>query len=229
MKDVNKRLTLLGLILISVNFLVIYYGDLQLIRILKLISTVTIFSAFFSILKKAERSLLAVFFFLTLADIFLLNYEVVWVKKLTFIAVIAAYTALMLHIKPLIRNLKTTVFQKIVFLVVLGINVLMLYVLIQMVHYRLDDNWHSFLFYIYGITMIIMVILAFSYSNRYSNKASFYFVCSVLAFVFSDITSFIGYYMDLEEFYSAARLFYLLSLLGLIKFATQDKSEGILT
>ncbi|MGB8704601.1 MAG: hypothetical protein WCD31_06205 [Gillisia sp.] len=180
-----------------------------------------------SVSKKNKFLVIAFCLFLS-SDILLFQYEIPIVEKINFILIILAYSALMLHIQPFIKNLKANGYQKMIFFGVLAINLVMLYLLIQMVQAKLDDFWHTVLFYLYGMCMILLVILSFSYSNRYSNRASFYFLCAVLGLVFSDITSFIAYYLEIGEFYYPDRLFYLLGLISLVKFAGLDKNEGML-
>jgi len=73
-----------------------------------------------------------------------------------------------------------------------------------------------------------MVILGFSYSNRYSNKSSFYFLWAVLGLVISDISGFMSYYLNVEEFFFPDRMFYIIGLLCLVKFSRMDKNKDML-
>ena len=139
--------------------------------------------------------------------------------------VILAYISLIIHISPYVKNLKTNFFQKVLFVLVLAINTVMLFLLIDMVEGGMDDNIHSLLFFLFGFVMISLVIFAFSFNHRYSNQSSFYFICAILGFIFSDISGFISYYLKVDEFYYPDRLFYLIGLLCLVKFANLDKAE----
>ena len=65
-----------------------------------------------------------------------------------------------------------------------------------------------------------LVISAISYSNRYSDRLSFFFTASTLFLVFINITSFIAYYLEFSEFYFSDRLFYILGIAGPVKFAS---------
>lgn len=226
MKNLNATLGITGVILIILNLLVIYFFGIQESRWARLSSILLFFLLFLYQAPKKERFLTSAFALLILSDLVLIKYEIPIMRKITFITVILAYTNLIFHILPLVKKLKTNLFQKIMFLGVLGINSVMLFLLVDMVETRIDDIYHSSLFYIYGVAMIGLVIAAFSFSHRYANKASFFFICAVLGFVFSDISGFIAYYLQVGEFYFPDRLFYLLGITSLVKFASLDKTDG---
>ncbi len=226
MKYLNALLATTGLLVIVLNFFVIYQFGLQESRWARVASILIFFSIFLFFAEKKERFLTGAFGLLLLSDLVLVKYEVPVMRKLTFVIVILAYAALMVHIAPFVRNLKTNLYQKMLFVVVLAINTVVLFVLVDMVETKIDDIFHSSLFYFYGIAIILLVIVAFSFSHRYSNKASFFFICAVMGFVLSDISGFIAYYLQAAEFYFPDRLFYLLGLISLVKFSSLEKSEG---
>ena len=228
MKKLSLVLLFSGIVFLMINFYLIHKYGLDGSRWARLATTSCYFLLYLATSAKKNIFLIITFCLFLVSDIALFEYEIPIVKKITFILVILAYVSLMLHIQKYVRNLKATTFQKILFGGVLAINIGMLYFLTDMVENRLDDNIHAALFYVYGMCMIVLVILAFSFSNRYSNQASFYFIAAVLGFIFSDITSFIAYYLELGEFYYPDRLFYLLGLICLVKFAGLDKKEGML-
>lgn len=228
MKNLKTLLIVIGVVLLITNFYVILEYGLIESRWLRIIGTSILFTIFLFGAKRKEPFLILGFCLLLVSDFLLIKYEIPWVKKLTFILVISAYLSLIKHIKPYVRNLETNKFQKGLFVGILGINIFMLYLLIDMVGPGWDDSWHTFLFYLYGMSMIVMVILGFSYSNRYSDKSSFYFLWAVLGFVISDISGFMGYYLKVEEFYYPDRIFYIIGLLCLVKFSRMDKNKEML-
>lgn len=228
MKNLKTILVVIGVILLLTNFYIILEFGLLESRWLRIIGTLILFSVFLVGAKRKEPFLIIGFILLLVSDILLLKYEIPWVKKLTFVIVILAYLSFMNHIRPYVKNLEATVFQKVLFLGVLGINIVMLYLLIDMAGTKWDDSWHIFLFCVYGIAMIAMVILGFSYSNRYSNKSSFYFLWAVLGLVISDISGFMSYYLNVEEFFFPDRMFYIIGLLCLVKFSRMDKNKDML-
>ena len=216
MKNLKTLFIVIGVILLIANFYIILEFGLLESRWLRIIGTTVLFSIFSIGSKRKEPFLFIAFLLLLLSDFLLIKYEVPWIKKLTFVLVIMAYLSLI------------NLFQKGLFVGILGINIVMLYLLIDMAGTKWDDSWHTFLFYLYGMSMIVMVVLGFSYSNRYSNKSSFYFLWAVLGFVISDISSFMAYYLGVEEFYFPDRLFYIIGLLCLVRFSRMDKNKDML-
>ena len=228
MKNLRNLLVLIGIILLASNLYVISEFGLQESRWLRILGTSILFFIFLIGAKREDKYLIFGFSLLLVSDFLLIKYEIPWVKKLTFTLVILAYLSLIKHISPYVRNLEANLVQKLMFIVILAINVVMLYFLIDMVGDKWDDSWHTYLFYLYGMTMIVMVVLGFSYSNRYSNKSSFYFLWAVLGFVISDISGFLAYYLNVGEFYFPDRIFYIIGLLCLVKFSRMDKNREML-
>jgi len=227
MKRLNPILGISGIVLVVLNFFIISQFGLMESRWLRVISIFLCGIIFIKVCKRNEAFLLLGFLLLLLADILMLNYEDPLFKKLTFGAVILAYVAFILHVRPFVKNLKANFFQKVLFALVLAINSIMLFLLVDMVEGGMDDDTHTLLFFLYGFAMICLMIFAYSFNHRYSNRASFFFVCAVLGLIFSDISGFISYYLKVEEFYYPDRLFYILGLLSLVKFSDLDTSEGL--
>lgn len=225
MKNLKTVLVVIGVILLITNFYIILEFGLLESRWLRIIGTSILFAIFLMGAKRKEPFLILGFSLLLVSDFLLIKYEIPWVKKLTFILVILAYLSFIKHIRSYVRDLETNIYQKGLFVGILGINIIMLYLLIDMVGPGWDDSWHTFLFYLYGMSMIVMVVLGFSYSNRYSNKSSFYFLWAVLGFVISDISGFMAYYLKVEEFYYPDRIFYIIGLLCLVRFSRMDKNK----
>jgi hypothetical protein len=226
MKYFNSALFITAFILLVLNFFIISEYGLIEERIARIASSSILFLVYLFSVSKKEKFFIIGFIFLIISDILLYNYESPPIKKLVFVVMILGYLAFLFHIRPYIQNLKTDLGQKLIFVVALSINVVLLYFLIEMAEDKMDDLLHSALFFIFGITLITLVVFAFSYSHRYSNKASFFFICGILGLVFSDISGYIAYYLEFEEFYYPDRFFYILGLVSLVKFALEDKSEG---
>ncbi len=211
-------------LLLFTNCYVIFEYDQDASRWARLIST----SIFFGLLlwrDSYSRKMMSVFILFIIADVLLFYYEYAWVNTFTFLARISAYTLLVLAVIPELKKLKTNLFQKIIFVLVFGLNLAMLFILLDMVPEKFAYPYLDSLFFIYGIVMIAMVIASISYSNRYANKTSFFFTAATLCLVFSDITSFIAYYLEFNEFYFPDRFFYLLGIAGLVKFAGFSRSH----
>ncbi len=217
-------LWVITMVLLLVNCYVIYEFDQDASRWARLIST-----AIFLILLIWQRSfnvkIIVAFIFLLISDVLLFYYENALANTGTFLMRISAYLMLVFTVVPELRGLKSSLFQKLVFFGVFVLNLAMLFLLVDMVPAKFGYPFLNVLFYAYGISMITLVIAAISYSNRYSNKTSFYYTAATLCLVFSDITSFIAYYLEFYEFYFPDRIFYILGIAGLVKFTTFARSH----
>ncbi len=217
-------LWVITMVLLLVNCYVIYEFDQDASRWARLIST-----AIFLILLIWQRSfnvkIIIAFIFLLISDVLLFYYENALANTGTFLMRISAYLMLVFTVVPELRGLKSSLFQKLVFFGVFVLNLAMLFLLVDMVPAKFGYPFLNVLFYAYGISMITLVIAAISYSNRYSNKTSFYYTAATLCLVFSDITSFIAYYLEFYEFYFPDRIFYILGIAGLVKFTTFARSH----
>lgn len=220
----KNLLTILALILLTANCFVILEYDQELSRWARFLSTF-----FFIIIllwrNSVSRTVLGAMIFLLISDLFLFHYENAIANSATFIMRISAYIALVMAIMPELRNLEASIFQKLLFVVVLALNIAMLYMLVEMVPGKFSYPMLATLFYAYGVAMIAMVIAAISYSNRFSNRTSFYFTAGTLALVLSDITSFIAYYLEFSIFYFPDRIFYILGLVAIVRFANFSRSQ----
>lgn len=228
MKSSKLCLLILVLVLMAVNTWVIFLPELLYYRLMRLISTLA-FLLFLSFQKGYSKKLLLVLSFLLSSDILFIYYDQPVFQAFTFILRICAYLFIIYLIREEIKNLKTSLFQKIIFLGALSLNLVMLSALQEMIPQAFETWILDALFYIYGFSIILMMIAAVSFSNRFANKASFYFMIAVLSFTFSDITSFIAYYLGFSEFYFADRLFYIVGLAGLIIFSWQEAGAGLLS
>ncbi len=215
----SKNLILaVTLVLILINCVVTYLFDLDAGRWAGLITTL-IFCLLLIGRGMGNLKIPGAFSFLLFSDILLFYYENSLANTATFLLRISAYLLLISSVFPEIRHLKSSLFQRFIFLLVFSINLVMLVFLIDMVPAKFGYPYMNVLFYAYGISMLALLIAAISYNNRYSDEPSFFFAAAALFLIFSDITSFIAYYLEFYEFYYPDRIFYILGLAGLVKFA----------
>ncbi len=212
-----------GIVLLANMFIISEY-DLEMIRWSRLISTFLLFLALIW-KQRSEKLLLAAILLLLASDVLLLNYENTYVNSATFLLRITAYISFVVVILPEIKDLKMSIIQKVVFALVFSLNIGMLYALVDMIPEKYDYSYLNFLFYIYGSVMITLVLAAISYSNIYSDTTSFFFTAGALCLVFSDIMSFIAYYLEFYEFYYTDRFFYIIGAISLVKFASFSRNH----
>ncbi len=227
MKYPDKVLLVLGLILIIGNFYVIDQYALREVRWARIVSCALLFS-FFVIISKLKRNLLTVTFALFLISALLsLQNEVLLIRKLNLGVVITAYLLLILHVLPMVKNLKTDLFQKMTFILIVGVNLYMLYSLADMKGGKIQDYTQLVLLFLRGISIIGVGIMAFSYCNRYSNTGSIYFLLAVLGLVLSDIFAFVSFYLEIWNFVFVDRFFYIIGIACLARYATLYRKEDL--
>lgn len=224
----KSLLSAITAIILLANFYIIFAYDLEISRWARLVST-SVFMFLLLLQRTYSKRLLGVFFFLLISDIGLFYYENPLANAGTFLMRIVAYLLLVFVVGSELKKLQASIFQKVLFVVVFTLNLAMLYLLVGMVPVEYAYPGLNLLFYTYGISMISMVIAAISYSNRYSDKTSFFFTAATLCLVFSDISSFIAYYLEFEEFYFPDRFFYILGIAGLVKFNSFGRSHKAVT
>ncbi|WP_034890027.1 hypothetical protein [Gillisia sp. Hel_I_29] len=162
---------------------------------------------------------LILFLLLLICDGFLIFYKIPIFNLLTFIMRIAIYLLLFSLVAKKLKGLRLEFTQVAVFGVVLVVNIFLLLALVEMVPSEYDYDAFNTLFYIYGVASILVVAAAISYSNRYENKISLYYIAAVLGLIFSDLTYFIAFYLEFEEFYIPERIFNILAIAFLVQYA----------
>lgn len=228
MKSRKCFLPILTIILIVINLWVIINLDEMVARWVRFASMFSFFLLFTSSCFYNKRGL-PVFILFLISDALLINYEDTVFNALLFVFRSAIFLALLELIFDRIRKLQTNLFQKIVFIIAIGLNVYMLYNLVEMVPRGQSYAFYDFLFYFYGISVIVCVTGAVSFSNRYANRTSIFFLGSVLAIAFSDLTYFIAYNMGFIEFALVDIVFNILGIHFLLNFMFQEKLENMET
>lgn len=213
------------IVLIIVNLWSMVYCEDPVNRWILFGSMLSFFLLFVSPWYYNKRGLL-VFVLLLISDALLINYEVPVFNALIFIVRTFSYLALVWIIFKKIKNLRTNLFQKLFFTLAILLNIFLLYTLVELVPAGEYYLFFDFLFYFYGVAVIICVSAAVSYSNRYANRPSIFFLFAVLGLVFSDLTYFIGFNLDFHEFFFVDRIFNILGVGALLHFMYLDRSQN---
>jgi len=161
---------------------------------------------------------LFLFVLLFISDAILIFFEDPIFNVLMFLVKTASYLVLVGIVLNKLRNLRTNLFQKIVFTIAVLLNIFLLYSIVEMMPVDEYSLFFDFLFYIYGLAIIICVSAAVSYSNRYASRPSIFFLTAVLCLVLSDLNYFIGFILDFSEFFYADRVFNILGIGALLHF-----------
>lgn len=225
MKPYKHILPLLtvGLIILNIAAIVFFSQDVN--RWMRFGNMILFFLLFLTPYYYNKKGLLVLFLFL-ICDTLLIYYESVIINALIFIIRSVSYLLLAGMVIRRVRKLKTNMLQKLIVIFAVALNIFLLYTLIEMVPSSKYYSIFDFLFYLYGFSVIVSVIIAVSYSNRYADKTSLFFLGAVLSLAFSDLTYFISVYLKFSEFYFADFVFNILGIALLLQFLLVDKTKN---
>ena len=225
MKPFKYFLPLFTLILIVINLWVLINLDEMLSRWVRFASMLSLFLLFISPWYFNKRGLL-VFTLLLISDGLLINFEKPIFNALIFIVRASIFLAFIGLVSNRLKQLHTNLFQKIVFTIAVGLNVFLLYILVDIVPASPSYTFFDILFYFYGISVIISVSAAVSFNNRYTNRASIFFLGTVLSLAFSDLAYFIAFNLNFPESSIAVIIFNLLGITFLLQFMFLERLEN---
>lgn len=224
----TRTLKLITLLLLLAYFFVIENFGLWEMRYMRILSCAFFlgFVLFTTGFKKRVLTL-SLSLFLVSAILSIQN-EILIVRKLNLAIVVIAYLLLIVEVLPFVRKLKANGLQKVILIIILSLNVLLLFSLVEIEGYKIEDFTQFLLLILRGLCIIGMVIVAFSFTNRYSNLISIYFLITVFSLALSDLFAFVSFYMDIQDFIFLDRLFYLFGLSALAHYIYRCSRENFM-
>lgn len=220
MKHLHNLLVIIIFFLVLLNMFTIFNMGIEGGRWARIFSSGILLVFYLQLVGTRQKYVLAAFVTFFLSSLLSLYNDILFIRKLNLGIVIFSYIFLLLHIRPFVRKLKTDLFQKLTFLVLIVLNVvLMFFLLNDLVGKSVEDTVQLSLLVLRGLAIIVLVVMAFSYTNRFSNRPSLFFLLTVIGLIFSDIFAFTSFYLGVAEFAYADRLLYLLGLGALVKYA----------
>ena len=226
MKPFKYFIPVFTLVFIAINLMVVINLDETVGRWVRFATIFSFFLLFISPWYFNKRGLL-VFTLLLISDGLLLKYEHPVFNALIFIVRTGIFLSLLGLVFNRLGQLQTNLFQKIVFTIAIGLNIFLLFVLVDLIPPDQSYSFSDLLFYIYGFSVIICVSGAVSFSNRYANRRSIFFLGSVLGLAFSDLTYFIAFNLGFSEFYLVDIVFNILGVAFLLKFMFLERTENM--
>ena len=220
-------LAILTLILVVANTYAIYAYDLEVSRLVRIISSVSIFTFFLFFKGYLNRIVLFVFALFVLKDLFVLDYEVVTNKTFAFYASILAYSTLAFLGVKKTDILKSTPSIVLFGVLLVGINIFNVYYLSDIIQAVLDNQIQYSLFFVQGAVLLLLGISAGLYYNKYTGKIPLYYLYFVVCFIFSDIFGLAAYFFDVGFAYYPERILYILALVVLTSFALEKNYQRI--
>ncbi|SKB65651.1 hypothetical protein SAMN05660776_2320 [Salegentibacter holothuriorum] len=202
---------------VIINLLGVYFLDEEDSRWLRVASSLyfVIWSFTFGVFKSKIDYVLVSYL---ICDISLVYYEIQISNFITFIARSLIFSLLIFIVFPKIRSVKFKFFELMLGIAVVAINIYLLIELLDMVPkaYLYDSFYPAYLM-LTGLTMLLVVV-AFTYNNRFSSKRSFYFLLAALFLALSDVNFFIAFYLEVPVFNYPDRFFHVFALGLLLLF-----------
>jgi hypothetical protein len=165
------------------------------------------------------RSALLIFAAFVLNDLLLISFENFYSQSVVLFLRLSAYLLLARLVLPYLKKIRVQIFEGILFAGIFIMNLLLLYYIQDSIDAFEDFGlFDDILFYGYGISIILSVTAAFTFYSRYMDKASIFFLLSLIGLVLSDLTFFIGFYLDFSEFYYLDRGFNITAIGLLLHF-----------
>lgn len=218
-RSFNPLLTALAIVLIIMNVFAIAGLSIEQSRWVRIFTAAVFTTAFFFYFSKKTLLLLVALVSLLIADIFSLSYKYDFSKIAFFTLHGISYLLLFLHItKRANRNLLSR-FQK---FFSLGAFVLCTVVLLAFgITFRneMHEYWHIIFFYFHGFSAIACLISALAFYDKNMNSFSLIYLISAVGLIFSDFTAFPAVYLKANSFYYFSRIFYVVGLSNLVRFA----------
>ena len=203
-------------LLITNLFVLGYFGDYES-RVTRFASMLIFFFIFLRSRYFKSRAL-PIFAALVVNDLLLISYEESSVQNLILLIRLSLYLLLGNLVLPYIRKIKVKLIEGLFFVGILVINFFLLSYMNDSIKIENSGWLEEALFYGYGTALIISISMAFTFYNRYSDNASIFFLLSLIILAMSDLTFFIGYYLEFHEFYFLDRGFNIIALGFLLHF-----------
>ena len=171
---------LVTLVLLVVN-LVVYglLGD-YVSRVTRFVSMLIFFLIFLRP-RFYLRGALLIFTAFVLNDLLLISFENFYNQNVVLFIRLCAYGLLARLVMPYLKKIRVKIFEGILFAGILIMNFLLLHYIEDSISIFQDSSWwEDILFYGYGTAVILSVATAFTFYSRYIDKASIFFLLSLL-------------------------------------------------
>jgi len=200
------------------------YGDF-VSRIVRFVS-MGLFFLIFLMPRFYKRSALIILIALVINDLLLIFFETFIVQNLILFLRLCVYLLIARLVIPYLKRIKVQTIEVVVFVVILIMNLALLYYIKDSINIQENaDLISDILLYSYGTAIIFSVSTAFSFYSRYVDKASIFFLMTLISLVMSDLTFYIGFYLDFSEFYYLDRAFNIIALGFLLHFLFLFKNK----
>lgn len=213
------RLALFSALVLIVNFIVVYFFDTDVSRMARWISTFIFLIFLFRVHGKRDHWVLLILLLFLTRDGCIINYELPIYKTMAFLLTNLSYMALILLV---LRKIKVKNYNPVILLftvALVALNGFNLFYLSDVIMQGLDNVLQNMFFFMQGLFLIVLGILAFTYNDRYPGHSPLLFLYFTFTLILSDLSGLAAYFFQWEVAYFPERIFYLLSLTLLVNFS----------
>ena len=220
------KLEVITVVLLIVNLAVTHFLELDTFRLVRLFSLSILIG--FYLYRRHVKSVWVIyaFLFFLIRDIAYQFFEVSWGAETYMTFATLGYFLLVLDRVPFFRGTRFSLFAVIFGLLLVVANGTILFELGNIVSNHVNNNLELLLFYLYGVSLITLILSAYYYNHRLNSMRSLLFLMMVFCFVASDIASCLAYYIDLQGLYYLDRTMFILSMALLVNFGLNIKGAA---
>ena len=225
LKNQWRRLAIVCAVLLFLNVIVIAFFDIHISRWVRWISTFILTAFLFHHRGYRDLWIFSILILFLIRDGFILQYEWAIHKTSAFILTNIAYVLLLLinarKTKFILYNPVLVVFT----MAMIGLNAFNLYYLSDVIWAGLDNNLQFILFFLQGVFLIVLGLMAFIYNDRFEGKSPLLFLIFTFCLILCDLSGLAAYFYQWEVAYFPERIFYVLSLTLLVNYSLNRSTE----
>lgn len=225
MKDkYNKTLAIIAILLLFIGVYILFFGTFKAYLIIRLVNVI-IFALFFFIFKYSTHKLQTLLMcLLVLFEVFVLNIEnSSYLLPITITNSLTYLVALILIYKKV--NLKgSNPITISIFTAIASLNLYLIYLLITAVDTSIFTPQLQIITTIGATFLVLVAVAAANYNFKNFSSKSTYFLLFIFTIGFADITSFTGYFLNLDIVYFFERF---LTAIALYTFLLYCKTPEI--
>ncbi len=221
-----RRLPLIIGFAILINVIAVITSDLEIMRVVRLI-TIGIYIAYY-FLRVSQKSFIVIAILLSLMarDIAVMFYETNLGHKMYLILGVIAYATICLERGDILKVISRDKSALIFTLVFIVLNTFALNEITKLVSIGFQGPFEPYLFYVYGVFMIVFGATAIIYNQVYNSNRSLAYILFMISFLTSDVTSLFAYYFGYELLFYVDRVAYAVGL-GLFSYTITATSSQI--
>ena len=221
-----KKLPLITTFLVLVNAAAVFTADLEIMRIIRL-CTIAVFIVYY-ISRTSHKSIivLTILAGLLARDIAVLFYETEIGHKMYLILGIVAYGTICLERGDMLKVISRDKSALLFTLIFIVFNTFALNEITSLVNLGFQGPFEPYLFYIYGVFMIVFASTAIIYNQVFNSNRSLAYILFMICFLTSDVTSLFAYYFGYDMLFYADRVVYAIGL-GLFSYTVIETNSQL--